>query len=72
MVPAAESGMAFVPFIGPGLAEVPCGHHERNERTVGRDNCVSFEGKRGTGSPLAILAKRTVPLVADTRRRAPP
>ena len=57
MVPAAESGMAFVPFIGPGLAEVPCGHHERNERTVGRDNCVSFEGKRGTGSPLAHPCK---------------
>ena len=42
-VPAAESGTAFVPFIGPGLADVPCEHHER---TVGRDNCVSFEGKR--------------------------
>ena len=42
-VPAAESGTAFVPFIGPGLADVLCEHHER---TVGRDNCVSFEGKR--------------------------
>ena len=42
-VPAAEPGTAFVPFIGPGLADVLCEHHER---TVGRDNCVSFEGKR--------------------------
>ena len=42
-VPAAESGTAFVPFIGPGLADILCEHHER---TVGRDNCVSFEGKR--------------------------
>ena len=42
-VPAAESGTAFVPFIGPGLADIVCEHYER---TVGRDNCVSFEGKR--------------------------
>ena len=42
-VAAAEPGAAFVPFIGPGLADVLCEHHER---TVSRDNCVSFEGKR--------------------------
>ena len=42
-VPAAEPGTAFVPFIGPGLADILCEHHER---TVGRDNCVSFERKR--------------------------
>ena len=42
-VAAAEPGTAFVPFIGPGLADVLCEHYER---TVGRDNCVSFEGKR--------------------------
>ena len=42
-VPAAEPGSAFVPFIGPGLADILCEHHER---TVGRDNCVRFEGKR--------------------------
>ncbi len=42
-VPAAEPGSAFVPFIGPGLADIVCEHHER---TVGRDNCVSFQGKR--------------------------
>ena len=41
--PAAQPGCAFVPFIGPGLADVVCEHHER---TVNRDNCVSFEGKR--------------------------
>ena len=42
-MPAAESGSAFVPFIGPGLADIVCEHYER---TVGRDNCVSFERKR--------------------------
>ena len=42
-VPPTEPGTAFVPFIGPGLADVLCEHHER---TVNRDNCVSFEGKR--------------------------
>ena len=42
-VPAAEPGCAFVPFIGPGLADIVCEYHER---TVNRDNCVSFEGRR--------------------------
>ena len=42
-VPAAEPGTAFVPFIGPGLADILCEHYER---TVGQDNCVSFQGKQ--------------------------
>ena len=42
-VPAAETGSAFVPFIGSGLPDALCEHHER---TVARDNCVSFQGKR--------------------------
>ena len=42
-VPAAEPGSAFVSFIGPGLADILCEHHER---TVTRDHCVSFEAKR--------------------------
>ena len=42
-MPAAEPGTAFVPFIGPGLADIVCAHYER---TVGRDNCVSFQRKR--------------------------
>ena len=42
-VPAAEPGTAFVPFIGPGLADIVCEHHQR---TVNRDHCVSFEGQR--------------------------
>ena len=42
-VPAAEPGSAFVPFVGPALADVLCEHHER---TVAPDNCVSFQGKR--------------------------
>jgi hypothetical protein len=36
-VPAAEAGSAY----GPALADILC---EQFERTVGRDNCVSFEG----------------------------
>ena len=39
-VPAAEPGTAFVPYIGPNLADILCEHYER---TVGKDNCVSFE-----------------------------
>ena len=42
-VAAAETGSAFVPFIGPGLPDVLCEHHER---TVAADNRVSFQGKR--------------------------
>ena len=42
-VPAPEQGGAFVPFIGPGLADILCEHHER---TVNRDHCVSFRGRR--------------------------
>lgn len=40
-MPAAEPGSAFVPYIGNGLMDILCEHHER---TVGNDNCVSFEG----------------------------
>ena len=39
-VQAAESGTAFVPYVGD-LAEVLCG---QEERTVGNDNCVRYEG----------------------------
>jgi transposase len=38
--PAREPGTAFVPLMGVALEEVLCEHFER---TVGRDNCVSFE-----------------------------
>lgn len=40
MQPAMEQGDAFVAWIGAPLDEVLC---ERFERTVGYDNCVSFE-----------------------------
>jgi hypothetical protein len=39
-VPATEPGSAFVPYIGPNLADTLC---EQFERAVGKDNCVSFE-----------------------------
>ena len=42
-VPAAEAGTAFVPFFGPGLADILCGLYGR---TVGRDICVSFENRK--------------------------
>jgi hypothetical protein len=39
-VPSMEQGTAFVPFIGGCLDDLLS---ERFERTVGKDNCVSFE-----------------------------
>jgi hypothetical protein len=33
-------GTAYVPFLSGGLPDILCEHHER---TVGNDNCVSFE-----------------------------
>jgi transposase len=41
MQPAMEEGSAFVPYIGTGLDDILC---EQHARTVGKDNCVSFEG----------------------------
>ena len=40
-VAAAQSGSGFVPYIGTALPDILC---EQFERTVGNDNCVSFEG----------------------------
>ena len=40
MQPAMEEGSAFVAWIGAPLDDILC---ERFERTVGNDNCVSFE-----------------------------
>lgn len=37
---SATSGSAFIPWIGGNLDDILC---ERYSRTVGRDNCVSFE-----------------------------
>lgn len=39
--PAQENGSAFVPFVGGSLDDILCEHFER---TVGKDNCVHFEG----------------------------
>lgn len=41
MQPAMEEGSAFVDWIGGPLEDILC---ECFERTVGNDNCVSFEG----------------------------
>jgi transposase len=38
---AAEEGSAFVPLLGVNLHEILC---EQQDRTVGNDNCVRFEG----------------------------
>lgn len=38
---AREEGSAFVPLFGVNLDDIFC---EQYERTVGRDNCVKFEG----------------------------
>ena len=39
--PPIEDGSAFVPFLGGNLNDILC---EQFERTVGKDNCVRFEG----------------------------
>jgi transposase len=41
MEPAAEQGGCFVPLIVGNIEDILC---EQHERTVGRDNCVSFNG----------------------------
>jgi len=38
---AQESGSAFVPLLGVGLADILC---IQVERTVGANNCVSYQG----------------------------
>ena len=43
MQPAMEEGSAFVAWIGAPLDDILC---ERFERTVGADNCVSFEAMK--------------------------
>ena len=40
-VPSALPGTAFVPFLSGSLPDILC---EQHERTVGNDNCVSFDG----------------------------
>jgi transposase len=39
---APEAGSAFVPLLGVKLDEILCEHHDRS---VGKDNCVRFEGR---------------------------
>lgn len=39
--PAREEGSAFVPFLGGNLDDCLC---EQYERTVGKDNCIRFDG----------------------------
>ena len=41
MVESTEPGSAFVEWGGPDLDDILC---EQHDRTVGNDNCVSFEG----------------------------
>jgi LmbE family N-acetylglucosaminyl deacetylase len=41
--PAREAGTAFVPLMGVELSDILCEHFER---TVGNDNCVSFDNLR--------------------------
>jgi hypothetical protein len=40
-VPSTLSGTAYLPFLSGSLPDILC---EQHERTVGNDNCVSFEG----------------------------
>lgn len=43
MQPPLEEGSAFVECIVPNLDDILC---EQQDRSVGRDNCVSFEGMK--------------------------
>jgi hypothetical protein len=42
-VPASEAGTAFVPWIGPGLADLLC---VQEARVVANDNTVRYQGTR--------------------------
>ncbi|MGH7182623.1 MAG: hypothetical protein ACREJN_11685 [Nitrospiraceae bacterium] len=42
-VPAEEPGTAFVPWIGAGLADLPC---VQEERSGAKDNTVHYRGMR--------------------------
>ena len=41
--PPLEEGSAFVECVVPNIVDILC---EQHDRTVGRDNCVSFEGMK--------------------------
>jgi transposase len=41
-VPAAEAGTAFIPWVGPHLAEILC---MQEERVVAKDNTVRYQGR---------------------------
>jgi transposase len=41
-VPAAEPGSAFIPYLGRPIEDILCVH---DERQVGRDNCVLWNGR---------------------------
>lgn len=41
-VPAADPEPAFIPYVGPPLADILC---LQDERVVGKDNTVSYQGK---------------------------
>jgi transposase len=41
-VPAAETGTAFIPWVGPSLAEILC---VQEERVVAKDNTVRYQGR---------------------------
>lgn len=58
-LPALEPGSAFVPCIGVRLPDILCSQFER---TVGNDNCVSFEGCK-----LQIPASNVRPHYVKTR-----
>lgn len=59
--PASQTGSAFVPCIGVRLPDILC---MQFERTVGNDNCVSFEGHQ-----LQIPAGAERPHYVKTRVR---
>ena len=62
-VPAAETGSAFVPWIGANLNDILC---LQEERTVRADNCVVYQSHNSCKSrPIAIAATTSKPPCAS-------
>ncbi len=60
MVPATESGTAFVPLLGVDIDNILC---RQVERQVSKDSCVSYQGitlQLPTGRQFRHFAKKTV------------
>ncbi len=65
--PASQTGSAFVPCIAVRLPDILC---MQFERTVGNDNCVSFEGRATATACLTARARGPWRCTRSPRRSA--